>query len=74
MDCKGGLLVSKQSETDERQKFLSLTVRGRAVLPLDERSNRDVAAMLEELSPTERKQLVDAIADGPQTAWRQRGP
>jgi DNA-binding MarR family transcriptional regulator/GNAT superfamily N-acetyltransferase len=56
-------LVRRQpSETDERQKFLSLTVRGRrAFAPLDERSNRDAAAMLEELSPTERKQLVDAV-------------
>src|SRR5262249_11872977 len=46
---------------DERQKFLSLTAKGRrAFAPLDERSNRDVAAMLEELSPAGRKQLVDA--------------
>jgi len=56
------LVRRQQSETDEQQKFLSLTVRGRrAFAPLDERSNRDVAAMLEELSPTERKQLVDAV-------------
>ena len=56
------LVRRQQSETDERQKFLSLTVRGRrAFAPLDERSNRDVAAMLEELSPTERKQLVGAV-------------
>jgi DNA-binding MarR family transcriptional regulator/GNAT superfamily N-acetyltransferase len=56
------LVRRQQSETDERQKFLSLTVRGRrAFAPLDERSNRDVATMLEELSLTERKQLVDAV-------------
>jgi DNA-binding MarR family transcriptional regulator/N-acetylglutamate synthase-like GNAT family acetyltransferase len=56
------LVRRQQSETDERQKFLSLTVRGRrAFAPLDERSNREVAAMLEGLSPTERKQLVDAV-------------
>jgi DNA-binding MarR family transcriptional regulator/GNAT superfamily N-acetyltransferase len=56
------LVRRQQSETDERQKFLSLTVRGRrAFAPLDERSNRDVAAMLEELSPTERQQLVAAM-------------
>jgi DNA-binding MarR family transcriptional regulator/GNAT superfamily N-acetyltransferase len=56
------LVRRQQAATDERQKFLSLTVRGRrAFAPLDERSNRDVAAMLEELSPTERKQLVDAV-------------
>ncbi len=56
------LVRRQQSETDERQKFLSLTATGRrAFAPLDERSNRDVAAMLEGLSPTERKQLVDAV-------------
>jgi GNAT superfamily N-acetyltransferase len=32
----------------------------RAFAPLDERSNRDVAAMLEELSPAARKELVDS--------------
>jgi DNA-binding MarR family transcriptional regulator/GNAT superfamily N-acetyltransferase len=56
------LVRRQQSETDERQKFLSLTVRGRrAFAPLDERSNRDAVAMLEKLSPTERKQLVDVV-------------
>jgi len=55
------LLTRVRSKTDERQKFLSLTARGRrAFAPLDERSNRDVGAMLEELSPTARNQLVDA--------------
>ena len=55
-------VTREQSKTDEREKFLSLTAKGRRVfLPLGERSNRDVAAMLEELSPTERKQLVDAV-------------
>ena len=56
------LVTRQQSKTDERQRFLSLTVKGqRAFAPLDERSNRDVAAMLEEHSPAERKQLVDAL-------------
>jgi DNA-binding MarR family transcriptional regulator/ribosomal protein S18 acetylase RimI-like enzyme len=56
------LVTREQSKTDERQRFLSLTAKGRrAFAPLDERSNRDVAATLEELSPTERKQLVDAV-------------
>src|SRR5215472_9210760 len=55
------LVTRQRSKTDERQKFLSLTTRGRrAFAPLDQRSNRDVAAMLEELSPAARKQLVDA--------------
>ena len=56
------LMTREQSKTDERQRFLSLTAKGRRTFaPLDERSNRDVAAMLNELSPTERKQLVDAV-------------
>jgi len=56
------LVTREQSKTDERQRFLSLTAKGRkAFAPLDERSNRDVAAMLEKLSPTERQQLVDAV-------------
>lgn len=56
------LVTREQSKTDERQRFLSLTAKGRkAFAPLDERSNRDVAALLEKLSPTERKQLVDAV-------------
>ena len=64
------LVTREQSKTDERQRVLSLTAKGRkAFAPLDERSNRDVATMLEELSPTERKQLVNAV----QTAHRLLG-
>ena len=56
------LVRREQSKTDERQWFLSLTIKGRkAFLPLDERSNRHIAAMLNELSPSEQKQLVDAV-------------
>jgi DNA-binding MarR family transcriptional regulator/N-acetylglutamate synthase-like GNAT family acetyltransferase len=55
------LVTRERSQTDERQKFLSLTAKGRrAFAPLDERSNRDVAAILEQLSPAARKQLVDS--------------
>ena len=55
-------LRREQSKTDEREKSLSLTAKGRrAFAPLVERSNRDVAAMLEELPPTERQLLVDAV-------------
>ena len=55
-------VTREQSKADEREKFLSLTAKGRrAFLPLDERSNRDVVAMLEKLSPPERKQLVDGV-------------
>jgi DNA-binding MarR family transcriptional regulator/GNAT superfamily N-acetyltransferase len=55
-------VTRERSKTDERQRFLSLTSKGRSVFaPLDMRSNRDVAAMLEDLSPAERKQLVDSV-------------
>lgn len=55
-------VTRERSKTDERQRFLSLTSKGKkALAPLDERSNRHVAAMLEELSPAERKQLLDAV-------------
>jgi Transcriptional regulators len=56
------LVRREQSKTDERQKFLALTTKGRkAFAPLDARSNRDAAAMLEELSATERKRFIDAV-------------
>ena len=55
------LVRREQSKTDERERVLSLTNQGqKAFAPLDERSNRDIAAMLEELSLTERKRLVEA--------------
>jgi DNA-binding MarR family transcriptional regulator/GNAT superfamily N-acetyltransferase len=55
-------VTRERSKTDERQRFLSLTSKGRrAFAPLDARSNRDVAAMLEDLSPTRRRQLVDSV-------------
>jgi DNA-binding MarR family transcriptional regulator/N-acetylglutamate synthase-like GNAT family acetyltransferase len=53
------LVTRERSKTDEREKFLSLTAKGRrAFAPLDERSNHDVAAMLEGLSPAGRRELV----------------
>ena len=53
------LVTRERSKTDEREKFLSLTAKGRrAFAPLEERSNRDVAAVLQELSPGARKELV----------------
>jgi DNA-binding MarR family transcriptional regulator/GNAT superfamily N-acetyltransferase len=73
------LVRREQSKADERQRFLSLTTKGRGEFaPLDERSNRDMAAMLERLSSTERKQLVEAVQTvrrllddkiGPQTPY-----
>src|SRR5215469_14054269 len=56
------LVAREQSKTDERQRFLSLTAKGRIALrPLDERSTRDVAAMIDAVSPRERNQLVQAV-------------
>ena len=56
------LVARKQSRTDERLRFLSLTAKGRrAFAPLDERSNRDVAAMIEALPVTERNRLMEAV-------------
>jgi DNA-binding MarR family transcriptional regulator/GNAT superfamily N-acetyltransferase len=55
-------VTRERSKSDERQRFLSLTGKGRsAFTPLDARSNRDVAALLEGLSPAERTQLLDAV-------------
>ncbi len=56
------LVTREQSTMDERQRFLSLTTKGRkAFAPVDERSDRDVAALLKALSPAGRKRLVDAV-------------
>jgi len=56
------LVRRELSKTDERQRFLSLTSKGRkAFVPLDERSNRDISTMLNELSPSEQKQVVDGL-------------
>jgi len=47
------------SQTDDRAKLLSLTSSGRkAFAPLDERSNRDMAAILKELAPAARNEPV----------------
>ena len=56
------LVRREPSKTDERQRFLSLTAKGqKAFAPLDERSNQDVATMLNQLSPAERTQFVHAV-------------
>lgn len=56
------LVTRQQSKTDERFKFLSLTTKGqRAFAQLDERSNHQAGAMLDELSPTGRRQLMGAV-------------
>ncbi|AIY40730.1 Histone acetyltransferase HPA2 -related acetyltransferase [Collimonas arenae] len=59
---KNGLLERARSETDGRVAQLHLTELGRATYaPLDEASQREVAAMLERLSLPEQQQLVDAM-------------
>jgi DNA-binding MarR family transcriptional regulator/GNAT superfamily N-acetyltransferase len=56
------LVTRQHSKKDERQRILLLTAKGqRTLAPLNERSNRNVATMLEGLSPTKRKQLVGAL-------------
>ena len=56
------LVAREQSKADERQRFLSLTAKGRrAFASLDERSSHDIAAMVKAVSPTERSQLVQAV-------------
>lgn len=56
------LVAREQSKADERQRFLSLTAKGRRVFaPLNERSNRDIAAMIDEVSPAARNELVQAV-------------
>jgi DNA-binding MarR family transcriptional regulator/GNAT superfamily N-acetyltransferase len=59
---KRGLIARTRSTADARQSHLSLTPKGRKVFdPLEQRSNQQVAAMLEKVSPARQKQLVDAM-------------
>jgi len=56
------LVARVQSQSDERQKFLSLTAKGQTIFgQLNERSNHDAAAMIEKLSPADRNRLLDAV-------------
>ena len=55
------LMKREQSKTDERQRFLSLTPKGRKTFALlNQRSSRQVAAMIEGVPTARRQQLVDA--------------
>jgi len=57
-----GLLRKQRSQEDGRQSLLSLTAKGKAAFQsLNAQSNRDVAAMIDSLSNTQRKALVDAM-------------
>lgn len=56
------LVVRTPSKSDERQKVLALTAKGRrAFAPLEDRSNRSVAEMLDDQAPAQQKELVDAM-------------
>jgi DNA-binding MarR family transcriptional regulator/GNAT superfamily N-acetyltransferase len=59
---KRGLITRKTSEKDARQSHLALTARGRQTfIPLEQRSQDDVDAMLGKLSPVEQARLVAAM-------------
>ncbi len=57
-----GLIRRKTSLRDARQSHLSLTPRGRhAYAPLERRSQRDTATMLERLPPAAQSRLIAAM-------------
>jgi DNA-binding MarR family transcriptional regulator/GNAT superfamily N-acetyltransferase len=57
-----GLIERKTSPHDARQSHLSLTPRGRrAYAPLEQRSQRDTATMLERLAPAAQSRLIAAM-------------
>jgi DNA-binding MarR family transcriptional regulator/GNAT superfamily N-acetyltransferase len=59
---KRGVIARTRSSSDGRQNHLRLTARGRKIFdPLEVRSNRQVAAMLDKVSPAQQNQLVDAM-------------
>lgn len=59
---KRGLVASQPSRQDGRQTLLSLTKRGRTEFnTLNERSQREVSALLERLPETDQARLVDAM-------------
>lgn len=59
---KRALIARTRSTADGRQSHLRLTPKGRKVFdPLEQRSNRQVAEMLDKVSPAHQKKLVDAM-------------
>ena len=57
-----GLLVKTASPRDARQSLLAISARGRkAFAPLETRSERQVGALLERISPAEQERLVAAM-------------
>jgi DNA-binding MarR family transcriptional regulator/GNAT superfamily N-acetyltransferase len=77
-----GLLARGPSETDKRQNILALTPAGRtAFAPLDERSRREIGAMLSALPEPAQEAVVGGmhaisrlLAEQPATDWFIRGP
>jgi GNAT superfamily N-acetyltransferase len=56
-------VVKTASPSDRRQSLLSLTAKGRmAFAPLDQRSQREVAAMMRKLSAADQQRVVAAMA------------
>lgn len=56
-----GLVRARRASTDGRQRWLSLTPAGqKAYRDLDERATAGVVAMIQDLDPADRQQLVDA--------------
>jgi DNA-binding MarR family transcriptional regulator/N-acetylglutamate synthase-like GNAT family acetyltransferase len=56
------LLVRRRSPDDGRRSMLSLTEKGRATFArLDQRSQRQTAAMLKRLAPVDQSRVVDAM-------------
>jgi DNA-binding MarR family transcriptional regulator/GNAT superfamily N-acetyltransferase len=59
---KRGLIRRTTSANDARQSYLSLSPRGRqAYAPLERRSQRDTAAMLQKLAPDDQARLIEAM-------------
>ena len=60
---KSGLIRRETSPEDGRQSFLSITARGRKAFdPLEERTERDVGAVLGRLAAAEQQHLVSAMS------------
>ncbi len=59
---KRGLITRKSSAKDARQSQLALTAHGKkAFAPAEQRSERDVAAMLGKLKPDQQAQLIASM-------------
>jgi DNA-binding MarR family transcriptional regulator/N-acetylglutamate synthase-like GNAT family acetyltransferase len=59
---RSGLIRRTTSPHDARQSHLALSERGRkAYAPLEQRSQRDIGAMLDKLSPADQSHLIAAM-------------